>query len=1017
MTRSRRLIIAFALVASLLVVSVAPVEASHGVLASANTSASELSDGSLTNAQVARDNEAGFVGHDEYRDSIIFRYGFSAGGGSTVYDHANDYDTSVSTATWEREGGSTRLSFDGDDRVVTPTFGSFSSYTLSFRFQTSDTSSLGKTVADKDGGFETRVYQDSFWVRPSDTWYEIGPVSENTVHSVSIAANGTHTTVYLDGERTVISTSNDLAGQLVIGQGPDGFERPFVGEIDEVRLYSEVLSPGLVARLSDFREARLTPRAMNRWAFEAGDGTTAYGDAGVDGSVEGASWTETAGDSGLDFSVEGDEVSIPDHDRTSQTFSYVFEIDARSDSSGTGDTGSIFQENTPNGFIRVYTVTDDDIKIRFEDDSGQFKTASLNGFGFDQKTQIAITYDGSTVRIYQDGTLISSTAMEYVGDAGTESLSVGYQLDATLYDLRVYSEGLTDTEVAYLSDHPTEQLPETSSYSAEHSVQNSIGGYVDLNLENAEATVTWRDGAGTVLNQATYSSSGNYSLTWAESDSSTVTLDVEVEATGPSALSRIQGEGVRAQSYDPSVSSESLSPNSTETALSESPVLSASVSDEDFSNPGIDEQLTLEWFVDGEKVGETSASYEGPPATYQPQSISAGEHTWFVRVTDEQGHITTSATASFAVPSELTIRSATDGDQVLTGVNVGLKFYQDGEERVYERNVSDGTIDLVGLPVGQEFVVTAQSEDYYFRRAVIESIYDQESLYLLNTSVDASPITFGLDDSTGRFPSAETTLYVDRAINQSGTTEFKTIAGGNLGATASFQTTLQNDQVYRLRVRNEQGEVRVLGTYVPNGPAAAPLPIGRVTLRGDADAYNDSAAVTQTRIETVTMTNGEEARVVRVLYWDGADATDSLTYSVHERGNESNVLVPESTVSGPFGYFVATHSIPADAPEDVSYVVEVSADRGDTQAYEATKYAGEAGEIAHRFGMDPMVLSLLTWVGICCITGLVVIVDPRAAALVMVAATGFASVLGMIHPPGIAVALAGVVAVIANATR
>jgi phage shock protein PspC (stress-responsive transcriptional regulator) len=771
--------------------------------------------------------------------------------------------------------------------------------------------------------------------------------------------------------------------------------------------------------------------AVARWALNGsgesvedatGGDDASLNDAGDDGSLTRTSAGIEGGAVSFDGTDASDSVDLPasiSQPRDSMTFSSWFRT--------TGTKVYIGADMDGDGGWRVRLGEDGRVRGAVRGQGVLTSTSSTASYNDGNWHHVALVVDNEsdTMTLYVDGEAADTKTRTQPVDAGqAPRLGDSFWFASAAFDgeideTRFYNGALEPGDIADLASAPTTKLDREGYYLTDY-YDVSGAETVSLNVSLTNATVGVRvqgyneDGSyGEQLTYTESSSSGVGTVEFGAEGYERIRVRFEFSADEPTFDAQLHSESISFPSSSPVLDNATATPATT---LTDPPgALTVDISDADFGAAQY-EELTAEFTLDGQVLGSDTLAGNGT-ASYDLPPLSGGTHTWSVDVTDQYGHTVASQTFSFAVPSELTIRSATDGDQVLTGVDVELKFYSDGEERVYTRNVPDGTIDLTGLPVGREFVVTAGSEQFYFRRAVIESIYDQESLYLLNTSTDASPITFGLDDSTGRFPSAETTLYVDRAINQSGVTTFKTVAGGNLGATASFQTTLQNDQVYRLRVRNAQNETRLLGTYVPNGEAAAPLPIGRVVLRGNVESYNESATVAQARLQTVTDGSGEESRVLRVLYYDGADTTESLTYRVVERGNESNVVVPETQVNGPFGYYVATHEVAANASSGTSYVVEVTGVRDGVADYERTVYAGDAGEIAQQWGMDPTVLSLLTWVAVVCLTGLVVIVDARAAALVMVATTGFGALVGAIHPPGIAVALAGVVAVLANVTR
>jgi len=192
------------------------------------------------------------------------------------------------------------------------------------------------------------------------------------------------------------------------------------------------------------------------------------------------------------------------------------------------------------------------------------------------------------------------------------------------------------------------------------------------------------------------------------------------------------------------------------------------------------------------------------------------------------------------VPSELQVRNEANPDELIDE-NASLRFRaffdEDGEEQVIEREVTDGTVDLEGLPPDEQIVVTVREEnaDFVFRRILIDNIVEQSEIYLLPTSEPAAEVEFRVEDQTGRFGSDETRFFVEKAISRDGETDYRVISGDELTAGGAFPTILEDSERYRLRVENDAGEQRVLGTYVVQGAQTEPIPIGDVQFGGDVD--------------------------------------------------------------------------------------------------------------------------------------------------------------------------------------
>jgi hypothetical protein len=140
------------------------------------------------------------------------------------------------------------------------------------------------------------------------------------------------------------------------------------------------------------------------------------------------------------------------------------------------------------------------------------------------------------------------------------------------------------------------------------------------------------------------------------------------------------------------------------------------------------------------------------------------------------------------VPSELQVRNELNPDELIQGENVTLRAGFFGEsDTVVERNVTNGTVDLSGLPADQELVVTVREDnaDYAFRRILIENVVETQAIYLLPADEPSAEVRFELNDQTDRFGS-DTKLIVEKPITRNGQTEYRTISGDYIGADGRF---------------------------------------------------------------------------------------------------------------------------------------------------------------------------------------------------------------------------------------
>lgn len=374
-------------------------------------------------------------------------------------------------------------------------------------------------------------------------------------------------------------------------------------------------------------------------------------------------------------------------------------------------------------------------------------------------------------------------------------------------------------------------------------------------------------------------------------------------------------------------------------------------------------------------------------------------------------------------PSELRVYEESSPSQLVDGTTLRVRVF--GETEVFEREVTNGRMDLTGIPSDQRLTITVQDEqDYSYRRISISSTAEQEEVYLINETAnpDVATVNFDVVDQTGgEFSTDQTQLLIDKAITKdfdgdgSEETQYQTVSGDTIGSSGEYTATLQDEERYRLRVVNNDGNSRVLGSYTVQGAANPTLNIGEVNINSDNEL---GYAVDVRTILEDSNQDGTVEQFVQVRYEDSDDRTQEFRYELVNQS--SNTSIANEAISGPLGTHSATYQV---APNETASTYRLDwettrvADNGSTVQNTGTQYAGDIPGIGGELPIDDKWLSLIAFVSIVAIAGLVVIYDSSLAGL---AATGWASlltVLGIVAIPAPALGLAGAVSVIALVGR
>jgi hypothetical protein len=369
-------------------------------------------------------------------------------------------------------------------------------------------------------------------------------------------------------------------------------------------------------------------------------------------------------------------------------------------------------------------------------------------------------------------------------------------------------------------------------------------------------------------------------------------------------------------------------------------------------------------------------------------------------------------------PSELQVRNESAPDQLIDGnATLSARLFTGGSasDTVIERPVTDGTVSLDGVPKDEPLVITVKEEssNFSYRRILLDSAVETSSIYLLPTEEASAEVRFELRDETGRFDDESTRLFVEKPITRDydgdGTneTQYAVISGDRVGADGVFPTVLIDDTRYRIRVENDAGETRVLGSYTVRGPTITTLPIGEVEFTDDTE----EGAVLQANLRDAPE-GASHDHEVRLVYLDPEGTTDTIDVSITNTSGAEIRPTTTEELNGTTDPYVETYPLDSsfDPSEDTA-TVSVDASQGlATESF--TERVGAVAPL--NFPIDSQVLELIGLVSIVGVAGLLVIVRPAAAALVTPGWAGLLALTGVVGIPIAGVVLAGVVGVLAT---
>ena len=601
------------------------------------------------------------------------------------------------------------------------------------------------------------------------------------------------------------------------------------------------------------------------------------------------------------------------------------------------------------------------------------------------KVKYVPDYGSGTADVYLNGNLLASTSVNINAVSGFDLVAEGR-----------FGGG---TQTTYLDDFEVGESTETNgTYTgAPHQVDGASGATVDI-ADITQTSVNWtvegyNGNSWVSISSSTITSSGEKTQSFDGSSYSQIRNKFVFEPQGSGAFAKVDAEGVLFDPAPPSLSNPTPADGAQVASYDEN--VSINVSDADFgTNQG--DTVTVQLLDDGSEVANQTLYANG--SVEFSYAALAGSNTIEFRAFDSYSTTNASTSITFETPSELYIRSETDTSNLVTSSsNLTLRFF--GGNEIVEKSTPNGVVNMTGLPGTEEVIVVARADGYYSRRVVLESLFEQQSIYLLEENETAVFNEFVVTDRTGRFSDNQTVLTIEKGIAQNNSTTWKTLAGDYLGGGGTFALYLEADARYRIFIMNGDAESRNLGPHVAAADGAVPITVGEIEwVAPSGDTYKYEARI-------------DEEGVLRVNYADASNETDSLSIVIHERGNESNVLLSD-TASDPNEYSVY-HTLGGNETETV-YQVELTAVR-DGENLELIDVVGGVGSLS--VPIDSRWLSLGSLLLVVAIAALVPSALSRVGAVGVVAVATGLSWFGFAPIPMTVIGLAGALALFGLAAQ
>ena len=281
-------------------------------------------------------------------------------------------------------------------------------------------------------------------------------VNDKKWHHVAGVYDGSQLLLYVDGQldnsATATGTMSTNNSAVLFGDNAEIGGRYFKGLMDDVYIYDTALSAASVLALA--RGSQLGGWKLDETSGLTATDESAYGNNGILVNMVGTEWTTGKIDNGLDLDGTNDWVNttIASNETTTATMLAWFKSD---------DAGTIGNSYATQRFVtqrdaatssRLAVGINNDRVAVFWDDGGANMQQGTTVLTAGQWYHAALTYDGSTIRLYLNGVEEGNWAEASLSTASTDTFKIGAGggtrfFDGVLDDVRLYDRGLCAAEI------------------------------------------------------------------------------------------------------------------------------------------------------------------------------------------------------------------------------------------------------------------------------------------------------------------------------------------------------------------------------------------------------------------------------------------------------------------------------------------------------------------------------------------------------------------------------------------
>jgi hypothetical protein len=346
--------------------------------------------------------------------------------------------------------------------------------------------------------FSTETISPGQWYHVCAVHYAIGTAPDLYINGVD---NGT------GGVRGNGTQLDDSAQSLSIGSpNTNPYFGNFPGSMDDIRIYNRPLTAGEISNIYD-AAISTTNGLIGHWKLDETSGTTATDSAGSnDGTLSGGldAGTDSVAavkDNGLSFNGTSDEVTIPSFPGMTSPFSFSAWIKPDL-ASTTAKSAHVLRGDNTNFYIKWDSDFGPAETLGFFSTTGSNVQTSLGTVTPGQWHHIVGTYDGTTLRAYNNGVEVNTRTTSLIPRSAGQSTLIGNNFEGDVDDVRVYNRVLSATEIGLLYSDPSNCIAPDTGLVGHWGLDETTGSTI-TDLSGSGNDGAWSDGTGDVVVEET----------------------------------------------------------------------------------------------------------------------------------------------------------------------------------------------------------------------------------------------------------------------------------------------------------------------------------------------------------------------------------------------------------------------------------------------------------------------------------------------------------------------------------